>query len=115
MMHSWHKVLFGLVCCLFLAAPALAQSDEDAQGDPAEGRILYNSCVGCHGIPGYQNAYPTYNVPKLGGQHYEYIVSALKAYASGKREHSTMHAQASSLSEEDYRDLAAFLSQSWPQ
>lgn len=111
MMHSWRKALFGLVCCAFLATPALAQSDAAKKGDPAAGRIKFNSCMGCHGIVDYHNAYPTYNVPKLGGQHYQYIVNALTEYASGKREHPTMNAQASSISKQDMRDIAAFLSQ----
>lgn len=111
MMHSWRKVLFGFVCCVFLATPAMAQSDNGKKGDPAEGRILFYSCAGCHAIPNYHWPYPRYNVPKLGGQHYQYLVKALTEYATGKREHPTMHAQAASLSKEDIRDLAAYLSQ----
>lgn len=113
-MHRWHRALFGFVCCVFVASAGFAQSGADNKGDPERGRILFNSCVGCHGIPGYRTAYPFYRVPKLGGQNYAYIVSALKAYASGKREHPTMNAQASSLSLNDIRDLAAFLSQPPP-
>lgn len=113
MMHSWHKALLGFVCCVFLAVPAMAQSDP-AKGDPARGHILFNSCVGCHGIPTYHYPYPRFNIPKLGGQHYKYIVSALKEYAAGKRKNPTMHAQAASLSEQDIKDLAAFLSQKRP-
>lgn len=63
------------------------------------------------GVKGYFNAYPTYRVPKLGGQSPEYIVAALKAYQDGKRAHDTMHAQAAQLSEQDMLDIAAFLSQ----
>ena len=57
----------------------------------------------------YTNVYPSYHVPKLGGQHPEYIVAALKAYKSGDRPHSTMHAQAASLSDQDMADIAAYL------
>lgn len=112
-MHSWHKALFGFVCCVFVALPVVAQSD-DVKGDPAKGRVLFESCVGCHGIPTYKYPYPHFNVPKLGGQNYQYLVSALKAYAAEKRTNPTMHAQASSLSEQDIRDIAAFLSQPRP-
>lgn len=111
MMHSWRRALLGLICCVFLATPALAQSDAANKGDPAAGRIKFNSCVGCHGIPNYHWAYPHYNVPKIGGQHYQYLVKALTEYATGKREHTTMHAQAASLSKQDIKDIAAFLSQ----
>lgn len=111
MMHSWRKALFGFVCCICLVAPAMAQSDAANKGDPAAGRIKFNSCVGCHGIPNYHYGYQHFNVPKLGGQHYEYLVQALTEYASGKRTNPTMHAQASSLSKQDIMDIAAFLSQ----
>jgi cytochrome c553 len=48
-------------------------------------------------------------VPKLRGQHPEYIVAALKAYRNSERGHATMHAHAASLSQQDMDDLAAYL------
>src|SRR3546814_17245857 len=65
--------------------------------------------MGCHGIPKYYNVYPTYRVPKLGGQSAEYIAAALNEYKSGNRAHGTMHAQAASLSDQDIAHIAAFL------
>src|SRR5690606_14217429 len=73
----------------------------NADADPKRGEVLAYTCHGCHGVPGYKNAYPTYSVPKLGGQNAEYIISALNAYAAGERPHQTMHAQAATLSEQD--------------
>ncbi|MGQ0618429.1 MAG: c-type cytochrome [Panacagrimonas sp.] len=69
-----------------------------------------NTCMGCHGIPGYNNAYPSYRVPKVGGQSAKYLEAALKAYRSGERPHATMHAQAASMSDQDIADVAAYLS-----
>ena len=66
------------------------------------------TCTGCHGIPGYNNIYPTYKVPKIGGQNYEYLVSALKAYRDGERDHATMELQANSLSDDDIEDVSAY-------
>lgn len=80
-----------------------------ADGEAARGKTLAYTCHGCHGIPNYKNAYPTYKVPKLGGQNAAYLAAALKAYASGERPHQTMHAQAASLSEEDRTAIGAFL------
>jgi cytochrome c553 len=77
-----------------------------AAGDRG-GAISY-TCLGCHGIPNYKNAYPNYSVPKLTGQHADYIVSALTAYRNGERAHGTMHAQASALSDQDMKDIASF-------
>ncbi|MGD2128899.1 MAG: cytochrome c [Lysobacterales bacterium] len=79
-----------------------------AEGDAAAGKVKAYTCKGCHGIPGYNNVYPTYKVPKLGGQHYEYLVAALKSYRAGERKHPTMSLQASSLSDQDIEDLAAY-------
>ena len=60
---------------------------------------------------GYRTAYPeVYTVPKLGGQHAQYIVSALQGYKSGARKNATMRAIASSLSDQDMADLAAYFS-----
>lgn len=89
---------------LLLLAPAAAL----AEGDPAAGKVKAYTCTGCHGIPGYNNVYPTYKVPKIGGQNYAYLVSALKSYRAGDREHPTMVLQASSLSDEDIQDISAF-------
>ena len=92
------------IAAIFAVAP-IAQ----AAGDAEAGRIKAYTCTGCHGIPGYKNAYPNYHVPRIGGQNYEYLVAALKAYASGERKHPTMMAQAQSFSDQDIQDIAAFL------
>ncbi len=95
---------------LALTATLMCATVAQADGDPAAGRQKFYTCVGCHGIPNYNNAYPSYRVPKLGGQNAEYIVNALKEYKSGERSHQTMHAQATSLSDQDIADIAAYLS-----
>jgi cytochrome c553 len=80
-----------------------------ADGDAAKGKVESYTCIGCHGIPNYTNIYPTYRVPKLGGQHAAYIVQALQDYKNGTdRSHKTMHAQASSLSDQQMLDIAAY-------
>jgi len=77
-------------------------------GDIEAGKVKAYTCTGCHGIPGYNNVYPTYKVPKIGGQNYEYLTAALKAYRDGERHHSTMELQAASLSDTDIEDIAAY-------
>ena len=105
-MRKFHLLLSVLLIGLGYAAAAMAQPP----ADPVAGRNKSSMCTGCHGIPGWRNAYPDYREPKLGGQHAEYIVSALKAYQSGARRHSTMHAIAATLSDQDIADLAAYFS-----
>jgi cytochrome c553 len=80
-------------------------------GDPEAGKYKFSTCLGCHGIPGYTNVYPAYHVPRLGGQHAQYIVAALKEYQAGNRKHPTMHANAFPLSDQDMEDIAAYVSQ----
>lgn len=79
-----------------------------AKGDAEHGKKIAYTCTGCHGIPFYQNVNPQYHVPRLGGQNEAYIASALKAYRSGERSHSTMQAQAGNLSDQDIADIAAY-------
>ena len=94
-----------LAACLALTAgPALAQGDVEA------GRALGFTCLGCHGIEGQRNAYPSYRVPRLAGQNTEYLETALNAYRAGSRPHPTMQAQAGSLTEDDVNNLVAWLS-----
>ena len=80
-----------------------------AEGDAEQGAIIGETCLGCHGIGSYTNVFPTYKVPKLGGQHGEYIAAALKAYRNGERSHPTMEAQAARLTDEQIADISAYL------
>ena len=80
-----------------------------ADGNAGEGKTLAYTCLGCHGVPNYKNAYPSYSVPRLGGQHAKYIAAALKEYSAGERSHPTMHAQATTLNDQDRADIGAYL------
>ena len=102
MSNQWVRVV-GVTLVLALAGTA------QAAGDVRRGKQIGYTCLGCHGIENYKNAYPNYSVPKLVGQHPEYIVAALKSYRGKQRSHGTMYAQASSLSDQDMEDVAAYL------
>ena len=91
-------------------APAPATAPAPLVGNPDTGRTLTYTCLGCHGIEGYKNAYPSFKVPKIGGQSADYLANALTEYRNGNRKHPTMQAQAQSFSEQDIADIAAFLS-----
>ena len=80
-----------------------------ADGDYKAGKIKAYTCSGCHGIVGYNNTYPTYHVPRIGGQNQEYIVIALKAFRTGERQHKSMNLQAEALSDQDIEDIAVYL------
>jgi len=100
-----------MLCASLLMALAVPVQ---AAGDPKAGKLKTSMCAGCHGIPGWRTSYPAvYSVPLLGGQHAEYIVTALKAYKSGERKHPSMMGIAGSLSEQDMADLAAYYASSY--
>ncbi len=104
--RSWS---YPVVLSLVAVFGALVAPQAQAAGDAVRGKTLGYTCLGCHGVENYKNVYPTYSVPKLSGQHPEYIVQALKGYKSGERGHATMHAQASSMSDQDMEDVAVYL------
>ncbi|MXS83134.1 c-type cytochrome [Nitrosomonas oligotropha] len=103
------KSIMNLLLALgmFLAFSGTTQ----AAGDAAAAKDKLSMCSGCHGIVGYKTAFPSaYHVPKLGGQHAEYIIKALEGYKNGSRSHPTMTALAKTLSQQDIEDLAAYYS-----
>ena len=89
-------------CCLTLAvsAPAFA-------GDPAEGQKKSQTCAACHGPDG--NSTIPDNL-RLAGQHYDYLLKALKDYRSGERKSPIMGPMVANLTQRDIEDLAAFFS-----
>ncbi len=105
MTHRFLSVLLAGSTAL-AAAGAIA-----AEGDPARGARLFETCRGCHAVKGYFNVYPSYRVPKLGGQKSDYTMAALAAYQQGSRGHDTMHANAATLSGQDIVDIAVYLEQ----
>ena len=94
------------------AAPAAAVAPAAPAAKPASPKSLEAKtamCFGCHNIVGYQSSFPeVYKVPKLGGQSAAYIAAALKAYQGGERKHPTMRGIATSLTDQDINDIAAF-------
>jgi len=102
-MNIRQSTVIMLIAAIAWTQPAVAQADED------QGRQIGFTCLGCHGIEGQRNAYPSFRVPRLGGQGSDYIETALQAYRAGTRPHPTMNAHASSLSDEDIDNLLAWL------
>ena len=102
MMRAVPQWLFA-VCALCSGTPC------DAADPNAALPRVKEVCQACHGIPGWRTAFPeVYKVPKLGGQHEAYLAKALQEYRSGARSHPSMRAIATSLSDKDIADLAAY-------
>lgn len=98
------RMLIGLLASGLMAASLAAR----AEGNPEAGKRAAETCMGCHAIERYFNVYPTYHVPKVGGQTVGYIEAALKAYRNGSRKHDTMNANAANLTDQDIADIAAY-------
>ena len=86
---------------------AHAEGAAPAKADPAKGSAIFNGvCVSCHGAEG-NSAIPVN--PKLAQQHPEYIAKQLAEFKSGKRANAVMLGFASALSDDDMRNVGAYL------
>jgi len=84
-----------------------------ASGDPAKGKLIVEQvCAACHGVDG--NSVASAN-PSLAGQHAAYIVSQLKAFKAGTRKNPVMLGMASTLSDSDMLNVAAYFSAQIPK
>ncbi|WP_068167227.1 c-type cytochrome [Hydrogenophaga taeniospiralis] len=102
-------IVRSVVAAATFSAAALSAQAQGVTGSAEAGQKKAEMCIGCHGIPGYQNSFPEiHKVPKISGQSDKYIVSALTAYKKGDRKHPSMRGIAGSLTEQDMADLAAF-------
>ncbi len=109
MKFASYKNFSGLFFIFMFAASSHALDKTEV--DIKSGEAAFQTCRGCHSIPGYSNVYPTFYVPKIGGQRADYIVDALKAYQAGERPHGTMKANAYDLSDETMRKIGVYVQQ----
>src|SRR5262245_43319211 len=100
------KPLFILILSAGIAAPALAaEVKAQPKADPAKGQALSTQvCGACHTADGSRGVPAN---PILAGQHPEYLVKQLDEYKTGKRNNAVMKGFASTLSEDDMRNVAA--------
>ena len=89
------------------AKPAPAVMAKPAKADPVKGEASFAAaCAACHGADG-NSAIPAN--PKLAQQHPEYLVKQLLEFKSGRRANAVMLGFASSLSEDDMKNIAVWL------
>ena len=93
---------------LVLALAACLSAPVFAAGDAASGEQKSKACAACHGGDGNAPTGPDF--PRLAGQHYDYLLKALRDYKSGARKNPIMGGQVSGLSTQDMADLAAYFS-----
>ena len=116
MRHAHMKFLTAFLIAASLAAAAVSTSAAEgakpapavvAKPDLAKGEASYATvCVACHAADG-NSAIPAN--PKLSQQHPEYLVKQLHEFKSGKRANAIMAGFASTLSDDDMRNIAYWL------
>jgi cytochrome c553 len=100
-------LLGALPLAALLTAPALANTAAPAaKADAAKGQaISAQICGACHTADGSRGLPAN---PILAGQHPEYLVKQLQEFKAGKRNNPVMKGFASTLSDDDMRNVAAF-------
>jgi cytochrome c553 len=94
------RTILALAIAAAFATPAVAQQ----KGKSLEEHL--KNCATCHGDDGNKPLQPDF--PKLGGQHYDYLLHSLKAYRSGARKNPIMAGQAKDLTTREMEALAAY-------
>jgi cytochrome c553 len=97
-------IIVGLASVAFGFIAEASAADYEAGKKKAE-----QVCAACHGPDGSKPITP--DIPKLGGQYYDYLVHSLKAYRAGARENAMMSPMAKPLTDQDIKDVAWFFSQ----
>ena len=98
-----------LLASLLTAAVVAAHAFSAAAADLAKGQEAYGGvCSACHGEAG-KSVLP--ENPVLAQQHPEYLVKQLSEYKSGKRNNAIMLGMAAMLSDEDMKNVSAYLAQ----
>ncbi|MEZ2738447.1 c-type cytochrome [Comamonas jiangduensis] len=104
------KLLASLLTSAALAAPALpafAAGDTPAKPDLVKGQASFEAvCAACHGADG--NSTIVLN-PKLAQQHPEYLLKQLHDFKDDKRADPIMKGFATMLSDEEMRNITAWL------
>ena len=103
------KLLASLLMAAALAAPAIPAfaQQKPAKPDLAKGEASYSAvCAACHAADG--NSTIAVN-PSLAQQHPQYLVKQLQEFKSGTRADPVMQGMAAMLSDDDMRNVAAWL------
>ena len=94
------------LAALFASSVMAEEAKGPAKPDLAKGATISSTvCAACHTADGSRGI-PTN--PILQGQHPDYLVKQLGEFKSGKRDNAVMKPMASTLSDDDMRNVAAF-------
>ncbi len=101
------SLLIAIAASLTLVAAAAAEEAKPAaKPDLAKGQAKSTEvCAACHTNDGSRGSPAN---PILQGQHPEYLVKQLTEFKAGKRDNAIMKGMASTLTDDDMRNVAAF-------
>ncbi len=100
------SILLAACAAAAFASESNPSAPAAAKPDAAKGDVIANGvCVACHTNDGSRGVPAN---PILQGQHPEYLVKQLTEFKSGKRANAVMMGFASTLSEADMKDVAAY-------
>lgn len=94
--------------------PPVGSNDQDAN-EVAAGKKIFEqgidseqvpACNACHG----EKAAGTSTIPRLAGQHREYLAAQILAFRNNERQNEVMHGNVQHMTDKQVRDIAAFLS-----
>lgn len=88
------------------AQPFAASGAKPAKPDPAQaGKAAAAACAGCHGEGGISK---TPGMPSLVALEPKYLVTAMKGYKSGQRQHDLMKSLLAAVSDADMNNIALY-------
>ncbi len=94
------------ILATILGLSLLGATTVSAKGDLVAGaQKAQEVCAACHGMDG-NGIDPTY--PRLAGQYADYMAKALRDYRSGDRSNAIMAGFATTLTDEEIENLAAY-------
>ena len=106
------KLISSVLVAASLATSAVSGFAQEAAAaakpDLAKGQASFTAvCVACHGPDG-NSLVPDY--PKLAQQHPEYLIKQLQEFKAGKRQNAIMLGFSATLSDEDMKNIAYWVS-----
>ena len=100
------RLLSSLLLATCAASVAANEAAPAAKADLAKGEATSNGvCVACHTNDGSRGSPAN---PILQGQHPEYLAKQLAEFKAGKRDNAIMKGFASTLSDDDMKNVAAY-------
>jgi cytochrome c553 len=97
----------SILSLLVFASMAPAFISQTFAQDAAKGKALFATCIQCHGEKGDGN--PEKKAPRISGQHDWYVIKQVTEIKNGVRKNPDMQPFVAKLSEQDIKDLAAYI------